>query len=127
MSDPKSWDSPTSLADHPTCWSPDCVPFEASFFVPLGNYDASGQFVPLSVEECATWGGVTETPFFGTRRYLRGPYPTRRLDTFPDYGVSESTGSSGMGIEYYRQRTPGPGTGIRHHVEAHGRNFVPWR
>ncbi len=85
-SDPEIGICPTSLADHPTCWMPGCGPYEASFYAPLGNYDASGQFVPLSVEECATWGGVTVTPFFGTRRYMKGPQDlTRRVFCSFDY------------------------------------------
>jgi len=87
MSDPEIGICPTSVADHPTCWSPGCGPFEASFFAPLGNFTSAGHFVPLSVEDCATWGGVTETPFFGTRRYMRGPADTtRRVFCSFDYG-----------------------------------------
>lgn len=78
VSDPHIGLCPSSLADHPTCWTPDCGPYEASFFAKIGNHDASGVFVPLDAEELATWGGVTETPFFGTRRYARGPQDNAR-------------------------------------------------
>lgn len=72
MSDPEIGICPTSLADHPSCWTPGCGPYEASFFATLGNFAPTGQFVPLDADELATWGGATETPFFGTRRYMRG-------------------------------------------------------
>lgn len=86
ISDPAIGLCPSSLADHPTCWEPDCGPYEPSFFAPLGNFDPSGDFVPLNAEELASWGSVTRTPFFGTRRYMRGPQDvTRRVFCSFDY------------------------------------------
>ncbi|MCC6486656.1 MAG: prepilin-type N-terminal cleavage/methylation domain-containing protein, partial [Candidatus Hydrogenedentes bacterium] len=78
ISDPQIGKCPSSLADHPVCWTPDCGPYQASFFAPIGNYDSLGVFAALDEEELSTWGGVTETPFFGTRRFSRGPIDTTR-------------------------------------------------
>lgn len=77
---------PSSLADHPGCWEPGCGPYRASFFAPLGAYDNAGIFQPMAEAERATWNGVAETPFFGTRRYRPGPGdPTRRVFCSFDY------------------------------------------
>ncbi len=87
MSDPAIGLCPSSLADHPDCWAPGCGPYKASFFAPLGNFAPTGQFFPLDGEEIATWGGVSETPFFGTRRYMKGSHDlVRRVFCSFDYG-----------------------------------------
>lgn len=78
ISDPTIGICPASIADHPACWEPDCGPYEASFFASIGNYEPTGEFFPLNDEELATWGNVPRTPFFGTRRYMRGPQDTTR-------------------------------------------------
>lgn len=70
---------PSSMADHPECWTPDCGPYQASFFAPIGTYNDSGAFVPLDEAGLATWGGVRQTPFFGTRRYKANSAAIERL------------------------------------------------
>ena len=41
---------------------------QAAFLVDLGSYSSAGVFTPLDPADLETWGGATETPFFGTYR-----------------------------------------------------------